>query len=86
MVLPVRLLVMEGPPWSVVGEVASWFACNRASAAARSSGCTILFGASSSFISQPMGGEGGGEMKNSRSDFGRARCWSEGFMGVFTPK
>jgi len=43
-------------------------------------------GASSSFISQPIGGEGGGEMKNRRSDLGRARCWSEGFMGVFTPK
>lgn len=84
--LPVRLRVMGLPPWSMVGDDASWFACSFARAAARSSGCTIVLGASSSFISQPMGGDGGGEMKNSRSDLGSARCWSVGFMGVFTPK
>jgi hypothetical protein len=33
-----------------------------------------------------MGGDGGGEIKKSLSDFGSARCWSDGFRGVFMPK
>lgn len=72
--LPVRLLVMGLGPCSLVGDDASGFACSFASAAARSSGCTIVLGASSSLDSQPIGGDGGGEMKNSRSDLGSARC------------
>lgn len=33
-----------------------------------------------------MGGEGGGEMKNSLSDLGNGRCWSLGLRGVVSPK
>lgn len=84
--LPVRLRVMWLPPCSEIGDDASGFACSFASAAARSSAWTTVLGASSSLISQPIGGDGGGEMKKRRSDLGSARCWSVGFIGVFTPK
>lgn len=49
-------------------------ACNLDSATARSSACTSLFGGSSSRISHPIGGLGGGEMKNNLSLFGAWRC------------
>lgn len=86
-VLPVRRLVIGDAP-SSTGLIGSFVgrACSFASASARSSGCTTVFGASSLRISQPIGGLGGGDIKNSLSLFGRGRCWSLGFMGVLMPK
>lgn len=47
-------------------------------AAAKSSAWTSLFGGSSCLLSQPCGGEGGGEMKKRRPVSGALRCWSSG--------
>ena len=86
-VLPVRRRVIGDVSESEIAEVASCgCAWSFAKASARSSGWTTLFGASSSRISQPIGGEGGGEMKNSLSLLGNGKCWSDGFMGVLIPK
>lgn len=46
----------------------------------------VAFGGASSFDSQPWGGLGGGEMKNSFLLSGACRCWSTGSTGVCSPK
>ena len=53
---------------------------------ARSSAWTSLFGGSSCRISQPTGGDGGGEMKNSLPASGRSRYLVLLSIGVGSPK
>jgi hypothetical protein len=86
--LPLRLCLVPFPALLVelatTSDCGLW--CSLARASARSSAWTCLFGAPSSFISHPWGGDGGGEIKNSLPASGRLRCSSLGLIGVCWPK
>lgn len=78
MTLELRTRPVDGSSTSMYSGAVTFRACNFDNATASSSGCTVLLGGSSFRVSQSCGGEGGGEMKNSLSGFGAARCCDVG--------